>query len=120
MDQVFIKGLAVEAVIGVYDWERTILQPLVLDLDLGWDIRAAAAGDDLKATLDYAAVSQRVLDFVGSSEFLLVEALAENVAALIVREFSVPWLRLRVTKPGAVSQASGGVGVLIERGVNQA
>ncbi|WP_339842342.1 dihydroneopterin aldolase [uncultured Halopseudomonas sp.] len=117
MDQVFIKGLAVDAVIGVYDWEREILQPLVLDLDLGWDIRAAAAGDDLRATLDYAAVSRRVLDFVAGSQFLLVEALAENVAALIMSEFSVPWLRLRVTKPGAVSEASGGVGVLIERGV---
>lgn len=120
MDQVFIKGLAVEAVIGVYDWERTILQPLVLDLDLGWDIRAAAAGDDLSATLDYAAVSQRVLGFVGASKFLLVEALAENVATMIMQEFSVPWVRLRVTKPGAVSQASGGVGVLIERGVHSA
>ncbi|WP_373187592.1 dihydroneopterin aldolase [Halopseudomonas sp.] len=120
MDQVFIKGLAVEAVIGVYDWERTILQPLVLDLEMGWDIRVAAAGDDLGATLDYAAVSQRVLDFVAASQFLLVEALAEHVAALIMHEFSVPWLRLRVTKPGAVSEASGGVGVLIERGVKPA
>lgn len=120
MDQVFIKGLAVDAVIGVYHWERTILQPLVIDLDLGWDIRAAAAGDDLSATLDYAAVSQRVLDFVSTSEFLLVEALAENVAALIMKEFSVPWLRLRVTKPGAVREASGGVGVEIERGVRAA
>lgn len=120
MDQVFIKGLAVEAVIGVYDWERTILQPLVLDLEMGWDIRVAAAGDDLGATLDYAAVSQRVLDFVAASQFLLVEALAEHVAALIMHEFSVPWLRLRVTKPGAVSQASGGVGVLIERGAKPA
>ncbi|GGC90746.1 dihydroneopterin aldolase [Halopseudomonas salina] len=120
MDQVFIKGLSVEAVIGVYDWERTILQPLVLDLDLGWDIRAAAAGDDLSATLDYAAVSQRVLEYVGTSQFQLVESLAERLAALIMEEFSVPWLRLRVTKPGAVSEASGGVGVLIERGVRTA
>lgn len=116
MDQVFIKGLAVEAVIGVYDWERSILQALVLDLDMGWDMRAAAEGDDLNATLDYAAVSQRVLDFVAASQFLLVEALAEHVAALVMNEFSVPWLRLRVTKPGAISEAAGGVGVLIERG----
>jgi dihydroneopterin aldolase len=106
VDQVFIRGLAVEAVIGVYDWERSIFQPLVLDLEMGWDIRAAAAGDDLSATLDYAAVSRTVLD----------EALAEHVAALIMSEFAVPWLRLRVTKPGAVSEAAGGVGVLIERG----
>ncbi|WP_022961598.1 dihydroneopterin aldolase [Halopseudomonas pelagia] len=120
MDQVFIKGLAVEAVIGVYDWERTIVQPLVLDLEMGWDIRMAAAGDDLGATLDYAAVSMRVLDYVSASQFLLVEALAEHVAALVMQEFSVPWLRLRVTKPGAVAQASGGVGVVIERGTRPA
>ena len=120
MDQVFIKGLAVEAVIGVYDWERRILQPLVLDLDMGWDISAAAAGDDLAATLDYAAVSTRVLEYVAASQFLLVEALAEHVAALVMQEFSVPWLRLRVTKPGAVPQAAGGVSVLIERGARPA
>lgn len=120
MDQVFIKGLAVEAVIGVYDWERRILQPLMLDLDMGWDISAAAAGDDLAATLDYAAVSTRVLEYVAASQFLLVEALAEHVAALVMQEFAVPWLRLRVTKPGAVAQAAGGVGVLIERGVRPA
>lgn len=116
MDQVFIRGLEVEAVIGVYDWERSIRQRLVLDLELGWDIRAAAAGDDLSATLDYAAVSQRVLDYVAASSFLLVEALAERVAELIMAEFGVPWLRLRLTKPGAVAEATGGVGVLIERG----
>jgi dihydroneopterin aldolase len=116
VDQVFIRGLAVEAVIGVYDWERSIFQPLVLDLEMGWDIRAAAAGDDLSATLDYAAVSRTVLDYVASSQFMLVEALAEHVAVLIMSEFAVPWLRLRVTKPGAVSEAAGGVGVLIERG----
>jgi dihydroneopterin aldolase len=120
VDQVFIKGLAVEAVIGVYDWERRILQPLVLDLDMGWDISAAAAGDDLAATLDYAAVSMRVLEYVAASQFLLVEALAEHVAALVMQEFSVPWLRLQVTKPGAVAQAAGGVGVLIERGARPA
>lgn len=120
MDQVFIKGLAVDAVIGVYDWERTIRQRLVIDLDMGWDIAAAAAGDDLSATLDYAAVSQRVAAFVEESSFQLVEALAERLAQLILSEFNVPWLRLRVTKPGAVPAAAGGVGVLIERGVRPA
>lgn len=119
MDQVFIKGLAVNAVIGVYDWERTIRQRLVIDLDMGWDIAAAAAGDDLSATLDYAAVSQRVTAFVEESSFQLVEALAERLAQLVLSEFSVPWLRLRVTKPGAVPAADG-VGVLIERGVRPA
>ena len=120
MDQVFIKGLAVDAVIGVYDWERTICQRLVFDLDMGWDIRPAAAGDTLEHTLNYAAISERVQGFVEQSSFLLVETLAEQLAALLMNEFSIPWLRLQVTKPGAVPAASGGVGVLIERGVKPA
>lgn len=116
MDQVFISGLEIETVIGVYDWERTIRQRLVLDLDMAWDIRAAAAQDDLSLTLDYAAVSQRVIDYACSTQFELIETLAERVAALILGEFAVPWLRLRITKPGAVPEATGGVGVIIERG----
>ena len=120
MDQVFIRGLEVETVIGVYDWERTIRQRLLLDLDMAWDIRAAAAQDDLSQTLDYAAVSQRVLDYVSASRFELIESLAERVAALVLSEFGVPWLRLSITKPGAVPAATGGVGVTIERGERRA
>ena len=120
MDQVFISGLEVDAVIGAYDWERTIRQPLVLDLDMGWDNRPAAAGDDLSQALDYATVSQRVMDYVAASSFELVETLAERLATLIMQEFNVPWLRLRITKPNAIQQARGGVGVMIERGERRA
>ncbi|MFA5678411.1 MAG: dihydroneopterin aldolase [Pseudomonas sp.] len=116
MDQVFIRGLEVDTVIGAYDWERNIRQRLVLDLDMGWDIRAAAAEDDLTKALDYAAVSKRVLGYVSASSFELVETLAERLAVLIMSEFGVPWLRLTINKPGAVAQATGGVGVVIERG----
>lgn len=120
MDQVFIRGLEMDAVIGAYDWERDIRQRLVLDLDMAWDIRPAARSDDLTLALDYAAVSQRLLDYVGNSSFELVETLAERVAALVIDEFGVPWLRLSITKPGAVTQATGGVGVTIERGERRA
>lgn len=117
MDQVFINGLSVEAVIGVYDWERTAPQRLIVDLEMGWDMRRAAADDDLSATLDYAAISQRIAGFAADSGFMLVETFADRLAAAIIEEFGVPWLRLRLTKPGAVPEALGGVGVLIERGV---
>lgn len=120
MDQVFVRGLEAEAVIGVYDWERGIRQRLLFDLDMAWDIRAAAAQDDLSLTLDYAAVSQRVLEYVSATDFELIESLAERVAALVMGEFAVPWLRLTVTKPGAVKEAAGGVGVVIERGTRSA
>lgn len=120
MDQVFIRGLEVDTVIGAYDWERDIRQRLVFDLEMAWDIRPAAQSDELNLALDYAAVSQRVLDYVGSSSFELVETLAERVAALVIGEFGVPWVRLSINKPGAVAQATGGVGVVIERGERRA
>lgn len=120
MDQVFIRGLEMDAVIGAYDWERDIRQRLVCDLEMAWDIRPAADSDDLTLALDYAAVSQRVLDYVTSSSFELVETLAERLAALVMDEFGVPWLRLTISKPGAVTQATGGVGVVIERGARSA
>lgn len=115
MDSVFIDQLTVDTVIGVYDWERTIPQRLLLDLEMAWDIRLAAAGDDLQHTLDYAAVSQHVLAFAERNSFELVETFAERLAGELMQAFNIPWLRIRLTKPGAVPQACG-VGVEIVRG----
>jgi len=115
MDIVFIRELRADTVIGVYDWERNIRQTVVLDLEMSSDNRRAAGSDQFGDALDYAAISARVLSFIEGSEFLLIETLAEQVAALIMQEFHVAWLRLRLSKPGAVAQAKA-VGVLIERG----
>jgi dihydroneopterin aldolase len=115
MDIVFIRGLRVETVIGIYDWEREIRQTLILDMELGTDIRLAAATEEITNTLDYKAVSKRLAAFIEASEFLLVETLAEHCAQLLMDEFGIPWLRLSVNKKGAVSIADD-VGVIIERG----
>jgi dihydroneopterin aldolase len=115
MDTVYIRGLRAEAVIGVYDWERDIRQTLVLDLELASDNPRAAATDRIDDAVDYAAISSRVIAFVESSEFQLIETLAERVAGMVMTEFGVPWLRLRLDKPGAVAEADS-VGVEIERG----
>lgn len=115
MDIVFIRDLRIETVIGIYDWERKIKQPVVLDLEMGFDIAQAAASDAIDDTLDYKAVSKRLIDFVSNSEFQLVETLAERCAAIILDEFGVPWVRLTLNKIGAVSAARD-VGVIIERG----
>lgn len=115
MDIVYIRGLQVETVIGIYDWERTIRQTVCIDLEMATDIRAAANRDDIDQTLNYKAISDRLITVISQSEFLLLEALAEEVATLVMDEFSVPWLRLQLGKPGAVPQASD-VGVIIERG----
>ena len=107
--------MRVETVIGVYDWERRIRQPVVIDLEMGADIARAAASDDVADTLDYKAVSKRVQQFVGESSFLLIETLTERIAALVLDEFSVPWIRVKLNKVGALRGAAG-VGIVIERG----
>lgn len=114
MDIVFLRGLRVDAVIGVYQWERRIRQTLRLDLELGTDVAAAAVNDDIRDALDYYAVSVQVRQFVEASEFRLVETLAERVAAMVLAEFPVAWLRLTVSKPGAIRDCDS-VGVSIER-----
>ncbi len=115
MDIVFIRELQVDTVIGVYDWERKVRQIVVLDLEMANDNKRAARADEISDALDYAVVCTRLREFIENSQFQLIETLAEQVAAIVLDEFSVPWLRLRLCKPGAVAQARG-VGVLIERG----
>lgn len=115
MDSVFIRELTVDTVIGIYDWERTVRQTISLDLEMAFDMRPAAHSENVDDALDYAAVAQRLTAFISGSEFLLVETLAEQCADIVITEFSVPWLRLRLCKPGAVVNARD-VGVIIERG----
>ena len=114
-DLVFIEDLRIQTVIGVFDWEREITQTISLDLQMAYDISKAAETDEIADTLDYKAVSKRLIQFVQSSEFQLVEALAEHCARIVLEEFPVNWLRLKLSKPGAV-RGSSAVGVIIERG----
>ena len=118
MDIVFIRDLQIETVIGIFDWERRIRQTVSLDLEMGADVRRAAATDAIEDALDYKSVAKRLIDFVGGSEFQLVETLAERIAEIVLREFGVPWLRLTVNKPGAV-RGSRSVGVVIERAAQE-
>lgn len=115
MDILYIRNLRVEAVIGIFSWEKRIRQPLVLDLEMAVDIRQAAATDDIRYALDYKTVSVRLAEFIAANEWHLVETLAERIAALLLSEFAVPWVRLRLSKPAALPAAES-VGVLIERG----
>ena len=115
MDIVFLRGLRIETTIGIYDWEKAIKQPVVLDLEMASDVARGAASDRIEDALDYKAVSKRLKQFVGDSRFELVETLAERCAAIIRDEFGVPWVRLTLNKIGAVSDSEG-VGVIIERG----
>jgi len=115
MDIVFIEDLRIQTVIGIFDWEREITQTVSLDLQMAFDISRAAKSDEIVDTLDYKSVSKRLIQFVEESEFQLVEALAEHCASIVLEEFPVTWVRLKLSKPGAV-RGSSAVGVIIERG----
>lgn len=116
MDIIYLRDLRIDAVIGIYAWERRIKQTIILDIEMATDIRKAAQTDSIDDTLNYKAVAKRLIDFVGNSDFQLVETLSERVAEIVLNEFQVPWLRLQVNKQGAVRGARD-VGVIIERGV---
>ncbi len=116
MDIIYLSDLRIETIIGIYDWERRVKQVVSLDIEMASDIARAAASDDIEDTLNYKAVAKRLISFVGESEFQLVETLAERITGIILEEFDVPWVRLRLNKQGAVRGARD-VGVIIERGV---
>jgi dihydroneopterin aldolase len=113
-DTIFLTDLRIETIVGIWEWERKIRQTVSIDLELGADIRRAAASDDIEDTLNYKKVAKRVQQFVGESEFQLVETMAEKVAGIILAEFDVPWVQVRVNKPGAIRGARD-VGVRIRR-----
>lgn len=115
MDIIYLRDLQVDAVIGVWEWERRIRQTLVLNLELGADITAAGNTDDLSDTVDYKAVSDRVIEYTRSTDFQLVESLAEKISDLIQKEFCIKWLKLTISKRGVLPEVYE-VGIVIERG----
>ncbi len=113
-DIIFLSDLRVQTVIGIWDWERAIKQTVAIDLEMATDIRKAAASDSIEDTLDYKNVAKRIIEFVEQSSFQLVETMAERIAGIVTDEFGVPWVRVRLSKPGAI-RGSREVGILIER-----
>jgi 7,8-dihydroneopterin aldolase/epimerase/oxygenase len=115
MDKIFMHALKTEAIIGIFDWERQVKQTVIVDIEIGVDVTKAALSDSIDDTLNYKRVAKRVLTFVEASKFHLVETLAEHVAMLILEDFGTAWVRLSLSKPGAI-RSSRDVGVTIERG----
>jgi dihydroneopterin aldolase len=114
MDKIFLSALSVECIVGIWDWERRVKQTVILDLEMAADIRRAAASDSIEDTVDYKKVAKRLLAFVGESQFHLVETLAERIAQVVVVEFGVEWVKVRLNKQGAIRGARD-VGIEIER-----
>ncbi|MFL6550408.1 MAG: dihydroneopterin aldolase [Povalibacter sp.] len=114
MDKIFLSALNVECIVGIWEWERRVKQTVIIDIEMAADIRRAAASDRIEDTVDYKRVAKRLLAFVGDSQFKLVETLTERIAQLIVTEFNVSWVRVRLNKQGAIRGAKD-VGIEIER-----
>ena len=110
-----MNDLEIDTIIGIFDWERRVKQKVRFNLEMAADVSKAAATDKIDDTLNYKSVAKRLIEFVEASEFQLVETLAERVAEIIINEFNIPWVRVKINKPGAVRYA-GDVGVIIERG----
>ena len=114
MDKVYITDLKINALIGIYEWERRIRQPIRIDIEMGWDNQIPAKSDSIEDTLNYKSAAKLVCAYVKKSEFQLVETLSENIASLLLKEFKLPWVKITLGKPGAVT-GSKEVGVIIER-----
>ncbi|HEY7641210.1 MAG TPA: dihydroneopterin aldolase [Steroidobacteraceae bacterium] len=114
MDKIFLSALTVECIVGIWEWERRVKQTVIIDLEMAADIRRAAASDRIDDTIDYKKVAKRLLAFVGESQFHLVETLTEQIARIIVTEFGVSWVKVRLNKQGAIRGARD-VGIEIER-----
>ena len=119
MDIIYLHDLKVDCIIGIWEWERRTTKTLTIHLDMAVDIQRAAASDAIHDTLNYKAVAKSVIGFVSASQFQLVETLSEKIAELIVNEFKVPWVRVRLNKKGAIRGATD-VGVILERGARPA
>ena len=115
LDIVFIEDLRIDTIIGIYDWEREVRQTVALDIEMAADNRKPASTEDIEDALNYKAVAKRLIAFTEDSQFQLVETLAERLVEIIMCEFGVPWVKLKLRKLGAVT-GSRSVGVIIERG----
>ena len=115
MDTIFISELKLDALIGIYAWEHEVRQTLQLDLELAIDASRCANSGKIADTVDYAKVVARVTQTVTARHFNLIEKLAEEIAAMVLREFDTPWIRVSIAKitplPGVKK-----LGVTIERG----
>ena len=114
MDKIFLRELRVETIIGFWEWERRIKQIVSIDLEIATDARVAAASDAIAGTLNYEQLAKRLIEFVGESQYQMVEALATAIGKIVIQEFGAPWVKVSVAKPGAIPAARE-VGIVVER-----
>lgn len=115
LDTIYIEGLATQAIIGIYDWERENRQPLFFDIEMDLPVFDAAKSDDINDTVDYKVVSDEVIELVTQSRFELLESLCEKICEdIFTHHQAVKTIRLKVSKPQAVAETKT-VGLKITR-----
>ncbi len=114
-DTIFLQGLEARGIVGIEAWERKKPQTIRVTLEMACDADAAATADDIEKALNYKTIAKRILQHIEESSYFLIETLAVRLAEIVQRDFGVTWLRLRVSKPGAV-RFSENVGIEIVRG----
>ena len=114
MDLIFIRECRADAWIGVYEWEQQQPQSLEFDIDIGLDTHTAGASDSIRDTIDYGKVVERVRADLKDARFKLLEALAEHVCQVLIRDFSAQWVKVSVAKIGHMRGVRK-VGVTIAR-----
>lgn len=117
MDTIFISELKVQTKLGVPEWERKVAQTIILDIEIGYDLSLACKSDAIADTIDYGAVVTRIRETLSENSFQLVEALAEHICQLIIKEFSGLSVKIKVAKP-AVLPGLKALGVRIDRSAN--
>ena len=114
MDTIFLSEVKVESKLGVPEWERLTTQTIILDLEIAMPHSRSCQTDAIEDTIDYGAVVTRIRQTLKQNSFNLVEALAEHVCQIILKEFGSPWVKVKVAKPGILPGVKA-LGVVIER-----
>lgn len=114
MDTIFLEQVSVQTKLGVPEWERMVPQTIILDIEISYDLSKSCQSDAIEDTIDYGQVVARIRETLTEHSFKLVEALAEHVCQLILKEFKAESVKIKVAKP-AVLPGLKALGVVIER-----
>lgn len=116
-DVMRISSFTTTGSIGILPWERQLRQKLSFDIEYPVDCKQASSEDDIADTVDYAQLSDAIIDFLANQHFGLLETLAEQLSQHLLSQFSLAWVRLHICKIGAIKQARH-VEISIERAKN--
>ncbi|CAJ0827217.1 6250_t:CDS:2 [Entrophospora sp. SA101] len=113
-DKIIIKNLVVRIIIGVDSWERVKRQPVTINAVIRINVSQAGETDHLSHTVNYGSVCKTITQHAEESTYKSLEALADGLAKICIKEYKVPQITIRVEKPRALLHATS-AGVEITR-----